>query len=225
MRIKRRAPMKRNSLLLTFLLLFLAACSGEQMLKVNLDVPGSAAIRRDDVKALVLAGFYQDAPVSGFDVDAVLVRYFTDEFKPQIKGTVEAKPIPWPNGDALADKEFWKKAGQGRQALILTGKTAFIQETRKALLAGERRDFDGPFKPQSPWTERKFFSLQLDLAVIDARTGETVFRKNYLETLTSDNVRQTADFAVYDLMARIKIKLLRALFGSARPLNRYLLVK
>jgi len=60
---------------------------------------------------------------------------------------------------------------------------------------------------------------------IDARTGEPVFRRNFQETLNSENVKQTAEFAVFDLMGRIKIKLLRSLFGSERPLERYLLVK
>jgi hypothetical protein len=217
--------MRRNSLLTILAALSLAACAGREPVKVSVELPGTAAIPRDSIHALLLAGFYQEKPAPDFDVDAALVRYFLDEFRPRIQGPVEAAPIAWPGPEALADKEFWKKAGAGRQAVLVTGKAAFVQETRKALLDGESRDFDGPFKPRDPWSERKFFSLQLDLAFIDARTGEPLFRKSYQETLNSPNVKQTAEFAVFELMGRIKIKLLRALFGSERPLDRYLLLK
>jgi len=217
--------MKRNNVLLAFFVLGLAGCAGQAPIKVSVEIPGSAAVRRDGIRALILAGFYQENPAKDFDVNAALVRYFLDEFRPQITGTVEAVPVAWPGPNALADKEFWKKAGAGRKALILTGKAAFSQETRKALLDGDSRDFDGPFKPRDPWTQRKFFSLQLDIAVLDAQTGEPVFRKNYQESIQSENVRQTAEFAVFELMGRIKVKLLRSLFGSERPLERYLLAK
>jgi hypothetical protein len=217
--------LKRNSALTVLLVLGLAACSNEPQIRVSLEIPGSAAVRRENVRSLVVAGFYREKPSPAFDVNAILVRYFLDEFKTQIKGPVEAVPIAWPGPEALTDKEFWKKSGGGKNGLILTGKTEFIQETRKALIEGERRDFDGPFKPKSPWAERKFFSLQLELAVIDARTGEPVFRKDYKEAVNSENLKQTAEFAVYDLMGRIKIRFLRALFGSERPLDRYLLAK
>jgi hypothetical protein len=217
--------MRKNSFFPALALLALAACAGREPVKISVELPGTALLPRDAIPALLLAGFYQEKPAPGFDVDAALVRYFLDEFRPRINGPVEAAPVAWPGPEALADREFWKKAGAGRKAVLVTGKAAFVQETRKALLDGESRDFDGPFKPRDPWSERKFFSLQLDLAFIDARTGEPLFRKNYLETLNSANVKQTAEFAVFELMSRIKIKLLRALFGSERPLDRYLLVK
>jgi hypothetical protein len=217
--------MRRNSVLLAVIALGLASCAARAPIKVSIEIPGSAALPRNSIQTLLLAGFYQEKPFQGFDVDAALVRYFLDEFKPRIKGPVEAAPVAWPGPEALADKEFWKKAGAERKAIILTGKATFVQETRKALLEGESRDFDGPFKPRDPWSERRFFSLQLDLAFIDARTGEPVFRKNYQETINSDNVKQTAEFAVFDMMGRIKTKLLRSLFGLERPLERYLLVK
>jgi hypothetical protein len=217
--------MRRNSAVLAFAVLALAACSGREPVKVSVELPGTAAIPRDSIQTLLLTGFYQEKSSPDLDVDAALVRYFLDEFRPRIKGTVEAAPMAWPGPEALADKEFWKKAGAGRAAVLVTGKAAFVQETRKALLDGEARDFDGPFKPRDPWSERKFFSLQLDLAFIDARTGEPLFRKNYLETLNSVNIKQTPEFAVFELMGRIRTKLLRALFGSERPLDRYLLVK
>jgi len=217
--------MRRNSALLTVIALGLAFCSGRAPVKVSVEIPGSAAIPRDTIQTLLLAGFYQEKPAQDFDVDAALVRYLLDEFKPKIKGTVEAAPVSWPGPQALSDKEFWKKIGAGRKATFLTGKAEFVQETRKALLDSGARDFDGPFKPRDPWTVRKFFSLQIEVVLIDARTGEPVFRRNFQETLNAENIKQTAEFAVFDLMGRIKIKLLRSLFGSERPLDRYLLIK
>jgi hypothetical protein len=218
--------MRRNKLtLLLPALLLLAACTGNEPVKVSVEIPGTAALAPDAIPALLLAGFRPAKPAADFDVSAALVRYFRDEFKPRLQGPVDAVPVVWPGPEALTDKAFWKKAGAGRPAVFLAGLADFVQETRKALVDAEARDFDGPFQPRDPWAQRKFFSLQLDLAFIDARTGEILFRRSFQESLTSENIKQTADFAVFDMLSRIKIKLLRALFGSERPLDRYLLVQ
>jgi hypothetical protein len=194
---------------------------------VNVDIPGEAALNWADVKAIVIAGFFEEKSVQDLALSQTLAGYFRDELKTRVRASLAEKPIAWPSADALEAKEIWKGAADGPiRTLILTGKAAFSRESRKALVEGERREIDeGPFKPVSPWAAKKAFSLKLDFALIDASTGEVAFRRNFQETLATDNTRQTAAFALYELMSRIRSRLFRALFGIEQPQDRYLLAK
>lgn len=219
--------MRRNSPISVLLALSLAACTADTAVKVNLELPGEPALDWKAVRAVVLTGFFQEKEMPGLDLSRVLVEYFNDALPARTKAALSEKPVAWPSAEALGVRELWKGAVDGpARTLILTGKASLTQETRKALLDGDRRDIDeGPFKPVSPWSERKAFSLKLDLAIIDPATGEVLFRKDYQETAATDNTRQTAEFALYDLMGRIKPRLFRALFGAERPQDRYLLTR
>jgi len=219
--------MRKNRLLLVFIALGLAACAAEAPTKVNLQVPGPAALRWDEIKTVILSGFFLDLEFKEFDLNKTLVGYFHDELKRRIRGSIEDTPIAWENADSLSSSDFWKsRSGRGQGTLILTGKVRYAQETRKALLVGERRPIDeGPFKPENPWTERRAYTLKLDLAIIDAQTGQSVFRKEYEEAVATENLKHTAEFALYELMARIRPRVFRVLFGAERPLDRYLLSK
>lgn len=219
--------MQKNRLLGVFLALGLAACTAEAPTKVNLQVPGPAAIRWDEIKTVILTGFFLDKEFKEFDLNKTLVGYFRDELKLRIRGSIEDTPVAWENADSLASGDFWKnRSGRGKGTLIFTGKVSYSQETRKALLVGERRAIDeGPFKPENPWAERRAYTLKLDLAIIDPETGQAVFRKDYEEAVATENLKQTAEFALYELMARIRPRVFRVLFGAERPLDRYLLSK
>ena len=219
--------MRKNSLGLVLLAFGLAACSIERTAKVSLEVPGAPALNWSAVKSVVLAGFFAEKDVKGLDLNKALVGFFRDELKPQLLTAVTEKPIAWPSADALESRDFWKGAAAGPdRTLILTGKAAFSQEARKAIMDGERREIDeGPFKPISPWSEKKSFAITLDLALIDPASGAVVFRKEYKDAVSTDNTRQTAEFALYELMGRIRPRLFRALFGSERAQDRYLLLR
>lgn len=219
--------MQKNRLLMVLLALVLAACAAQAPTKVNLQVPGPAAIRWDEIKTVLLTGFFLDKEFKEFDLNKTLVGFFRDELKLRIRGSIEDTPIVWENADSLASADFWKtRSGRGQGTLILTGKVQYSQETRKALLEGERRPIDeGPFKPENPWSERRAYTLKLDLAIIDPATGQAVFRKDYEEAVNTENLKQTAEFALYELMARIRPRVFRVLFGAERPLDRYLLSK
>lgn len=224
-------PMQRNSLLPALpalaLILALGACSREATIKVSLDIPTPAALDWKAVRSLVLAGFREEASVQGLALSRDLVGFFRDGLKAIPGASISEKPIPWPTTEALADAALWRSAVQGPdRTLILTGRAWFSQESQRALLDPERREIDeGPFKPTSPWASRRAFSLKLELALIDAASGVVAFRREYREKLTSDNIRLTADFALYELFGRIRPRFFRALFGTERPLDRYLLAK
>jgi hypothetical protein len=207
--------MKKNSGLLIVLVWMLAACSIETTRKVKIEMPSLPEVRLDRSQEMIVTNFWQANEVQDFGLNQALVQYFQDELKRPFKGTVSTKTISWANADALKNKDFWKQAaGEAKNALFLTGKVQFGQELRKALLANEKRAVDD---------ERRNYSLKLEIFLIQSDTGEVIFQREYQEQMNYANIKQSAEFAFYDLLQRIKPKLFRILFGTDRIQERYLL--
>ena len=223
----KRAKMKKNSGLVVFVAILFAACSMETNRKLKIEIPSVPEVRLDQAQEIVLTNFWQDKEAKDFNLNQDLAQYFRDELKQPFKGKLSSKTIAWENADRAKDKDFWKQAaGEAKDALFLTGKAQFTQEVRKALLANEKRDIDdGPFAKEKAWAERKSFSLKLELFLIRSGSGEVLFQREYLEAANYPNVKQTAEFAFYDLLQRIKVKLFRSLFSTDKTQERYLLSK
>jgi hypothetical protein len=217
--------MKKNSGLLMVLVWMLAACSIETTRKVKIEMPSLPEVHLERSQEMIVTNFWQANEVQDFGLNQALVQYFQDELKRPFKGTVSTKTISWANADALKNKDFWKQAaGEAKNALFLTGKVQFGQELRKALLANEKRAVDdGPFAKERTWAERRNYSLKLEIFLIQSDTGGVIFQREYQEQMNYANIKQSAEFAFYDLLQRIKPKLFRILFGTDRIQERYLL--
>jgi hypothetical protein len=152
--------------------------------------------------------------------------YFKEELRLQFKGKLSTKNITWENAEAAKNKDFWKQIPvESKETIFLTGKVQFTQEVRKALLEKGIKNLDGPFAPPKAWAERKNYALKLDIYLIRADSGEILFQKDFQESMNYESQKQTTAFAFYDLMQRIKTKFLRALLGSEKTQDRYLLLK
>jgi hypothetical protein len=212
---------------LIVVVLFLGACSIETTRKVKIEMPSVPEVRLDRSQEMIVTNFWLDKEIPDFGLNQNLVQYFQDELKRPFKGKLSTKTIAWENADLPKNKEFWKQAaGDAKDTLFLTGKIQFGQELRKALLANERRAVDdGPFAKETAWAERRNYSLKLEIFLILSDTGEVLFQREYQEQMNYANIKQSAEFAFFDLIQRIKPKLLRALFGTDRVQERYLLSK
>ena len=218
--------MKKYSWILVFVLL-LAGCSMETTQKIKIELPSLPEVRLDGNREIIIANFWLDKEIKDFDLNRDLVKYFQEEMKRPFKGKLSTTTVLWDDADLPQKKDFWKgAAGEGRDAIFLTGKVQFGQELRKALLANEKRAIDdGPFAKERPWAERRNFSLKLEVFLIQAASGEVLFQKEYQEQMNYPNVKQTAEFAFFDLLQRVKPKLFLVLFGTDRIQERYLLSK
>ena len=145
--------------------------------------------------------------------------------KPEFKGRLSTVPLAWTDAAMADNKDAWTRLlADPKGKLILSGRVQYAQDVRKALVAKDRRAIDdGPFAPEKPWSERKNFELKLDIYVIRADTGETLLKKDFLESVLVENRKQPAEFAFYDLLQRVRLKLFRLLFGTVRNQERYLL--
>ncbi|MCK4429779.1 MAG: hypothetical protein KAW19_00605, partial [Candidatus Aminicenantes bacterium] len=65
--------------------------------------------------------------------------------------------------------------------------------------------------------------LNIDIYIIEAQSGKTLYKRNFKETKSYKNPNQTAFFAFFDLMQSVKDKLLRNLFGESRIQERYII--
>ncbi|MBM3293124.1 MAG: hypothetical protein FJY82_01225 [Candidatus Aminicenantes bacterium] len=221
--------MRKNNLLALLLAAGLgaAACTSEMTAeKIRVEIPSTGVLKPGAAFEVVVAPFWLEKEVKEFDLNKDLAEYLLEEFKARYPGPVAAKPVAW-TGAEMADRpEAWAKAALGPAgALVLTGKAAFSREARKALLAAEKRKFDDPFEPEKRWAERLNFELKIEVLLLKAETGEIVARNAFEDNLNYENTRQTPAFAFHDLLDRIKPRLLRFLFGSARVQERILLLK
>jgi len=219
--------MKKNSGLVMVIVLLLAACSVDTTRKVKIEIPSLPEVRLDQSREIIVTNFWQDKESQDFALNQALVQYFQDELARPFKGKLSAKTITWDNADLAKNKDFWKQAaGDAKNTLFLTGKVQFGQELRKALLANEKRAIDdGPFAKETAWAERRNYSLKLEIFLIQSDSGEVLFQREFQEQMNYANVKQSAEFAFYDLVQRIKPKLFRAFFGTDRVQERYLLSK
>jgi hypothetical protein len=221
--------MRKNNrwMLIPLLILAAGACARDAAVRVRLDVPTAAAVKLGDYQAVLLPGFFQENEVKDFDVSAVLSRFLADELKPRFKGPVRETTIAWEGAEALKSPEFWKKAaGAEPRTLVLSGRVHYARESRKALQEAERRPLDdGPFQPADAMQSHRAYILKLEILLVDGATGRILFQKSEQDTVTTRNLKQTAEFAFYDILGRLRPRLLRAITGVEQVRERYLLAK
>lgn len=218
--------MKKNSLSLILLTLFLMSCTDHSYLKLRVEIPSAPPLPLDQYDEIVVTNFFLEKEVEGFDLSKNIKDYLKHELEFQYKGKISTEEIAPEQESLLKDAGFWKQNNADRQkALFITGKAQYSQETRKAILGKEKKRFDDPFTEEKKWAERKIFTLQMDLYFIKAESGEVLLERSYKETSSYENQDQSLDFAFSDLMQRVKTKLFRNIFGMERIQERYLLAK
>ena len=195
-------------------------------LLLRLEAPSVPAVKTNDYREIVVADFFLPAPAPDINLNQELTEYFRAEVSLRFKGSVSRRPLPLDKEETLKDPAFWKEAAASATGvLFLTGKARLDEEWRKALLnkdAGRQVD---PFLQKKTWNERKSFTLDITLLLLDGGTGEALWEKNYKETANYANTQQPASFALFDLLQQLKLKFFRTVFGSARPQERYLLFR
>ncbi len=136
------------------------------------------------------------------------------------------RDIPVENETQVESSDFWKNQERdGENMLFLTGSVQYTSETRKALLKKAKKRYEDPFKTEARLEQRKFYTLNMNLFFIDAKSGKTVYKREFKETKSYENPNQTSYFAFFDLIQLIQEKLLRSVLGLERVQERYLVIK
>jgi len=218
--------MKKISLFIFLLAVGELSCLSDSYLKMKIEIPGLSPFNLEQFKEIVMTNFLLEKEMKDFDLNEELLDYMSPELARKFKGKISKRTISWEKQDLFKSEDFWKAlAPDLKQALFLTGKAQYTQETRKALLEKEKVRFEDTLRTEKSLAERKVFTLELDLYFIDAETGKVLLERNYKETRSYPNPKQTAHFAFFELMANIKTKLFQTILREGKTQERYILLK
>jgi hypothetical protein len=84
---------------------------------------------------------------------------------------------------------------------------------------------ESPFPDKKELAERKVYGLSLELLLIQSDSGEILYSRNFKEDKKYENPKQTAYFAFFDLIQRVKQRFFRDILGEDIIQERYLLTK
>lgn len=218
--------MKKNNLALIGLLL-LAACSGtDAYKKIRVEIPAYSSLRLDRFQELAVATFLTPKETSGVDLNKEIGQYFEQELERRFPGRVFSRAVEIESEAVFQNSEFWKSlAPDSGSLLYFTGKAELSRETRKAVLSRPGDPWEDELSPQKSIAERTVFVLDITIHIINAASGEILVSKTYKETKNYLNPKQRGDFALFELIQRVKQKLFRPILGEERIQERYLLAR
>lgn len=218
--------MRKNSLIIIICLFILSSCVTNDYWKLTIEIPRQAPFDLNAFSEVIVTSFLVKDEAKGFDLSKEIVEYFVGELKRKAKGTVSTRDAVVEKEDQFEAADYWKTLGSNSEGtLFLTGSAQYSEETRKALIKTAKKRYEDPFPTPSRLEQRKFFTLNLDLYLIDAQTGTPLYKREFKETKAYTNPNQTAYFAFFDLIMLVKEKLFRAVLGTEQIQERYLIIK
>lgn len=217
--------MIRNSALLFFSLVLLAACGGQESYrKIRMEIPTYSPLHLEEFEKAVICGFLIGEKSAGIDLNKELSEYFRSEIQRKLHFQVVMQPLALESEDLFRKPDFWRSLAAGSdRVLYVTGKAQMTRETRKAVISKDQEDIEDPFDRHKGIAERTIFSLNLQIYMISGDNGEVVFDRLFQETKAYVSPNQRADFAFYDLVQRAKAKLFRPIMSEGRIQERYLI--
>lgn len=215
--------MIRSKLAWLSVLVLLFSCSSVSYWKMRIEVPTKALVDLKNYEKIFIGDFLIQEDREDFDLNRETIDYFTFEIGQQFKGKVSPHKITLEEEETFDDKEFWKQLSSEKESIFLTGSLKYTQEIRKAILRTQKRRLDEPFAPEKAVEERRFFTLNLKLYLIETNTGEILYTRDFNESRGYTNPNQTAFFAFFDLIQRVRDKLFRTILGGPQIQERYLI--
>ena len=216
--------MKKIKIALILTILFSCSCASNDYWKLRIEVPGKTSFNLDQYSEFVITNFLIKEETKDFDLNRELVDYFSFEIGQNFNGKVSIKEITFEE-EPFKNEAFWKNLIPAQKETILfTGDAQYTEEIRKAILQEKKERFEDPFiSKKKGLAERRFYTLNLDLYIIDAKTGRTLYTSNFKESKGYENPKQTAPFAFFELIQRVKAKFFRNILGEASIQERYLI--
>lgn len=213
--------MKKIRVFFPFLFLLFFSCNSTNYWKVRMDIPRQPAVNLDDYEEIILTNFLVKKKAEDFDLNREIVDYFQFELKQQMKKKVNHQQVSAAKEEDFENPDFWKRFASSQNALIFTGSSGYTKEVRKALLKERTGGFQSSQKAKLE--ARKFYSLQLDVFLIEAKSGKVLYQRELKETGNYKNPNQTAYFAFFDLIKESREKIFRQLLGKELLQERYLI--
>ena len=177
--------MKKNSrfLLICLIILTFFSCSTTDYWKLQLEITGNRKVDLDRYDHLVLTDFLIKKETDDFNINKEMMDYFSFEMEKRADKKVTTEKKTATNDEQFAAPDYWTEQYPDLEnGLIMTGSIEYTEEVRKALVEKEKRRFEDPFPEESRLTERKFYTLNIQLFLIDGKTGDTVYKRSFKES-------------------------------------------
>lgn len=218
--------MKKSRVALLLALLLFTSCVSESHLNIRIEAPGKSVLDLDRFSEIFVTDFLIKSQAKGLDLNTEIIDYFSSELGTHFKGKISTKKITLEKEEVFKNEDFWKNLSADKEnALLLTGSIQYKEEVRKAVLGKRKKDSEDPFQPERTLTERRFYLLNLDLYLIDGKTGKALYKKSFKESRNYKNPKQTAYFAFFDLIKAVREKLFRDILGERKIQQRYLIIR
>ena len=219
--------MSKNKIIgLALVVLTLFACSSTNHIKIRIELPSKAELPLEKYDQLIITNFLINPDAPDFDMNKEASDYFSYEFEHKLSKKTSIHEASLDSEEAFQNKDFWKGLTPDiTDAVIFTGSINYIAETRKALLRKDKRRFEDPFPPQETLAKRTFYTLEMDVYFINNTTGESIYSHKFKESASYKNPNQTAYFAFFDLMQKVRDKLFQTILGGEKLQQRYLISK
>lgn len=215
--------MKKIKGALLLALLFSFACNTDSYLKIKIETPTRTVFDLSQYKNLVITDFLIKQGTKDIDLNKEIIDYLSTEIGLNFKGNVSSEKVPLEKEEVFKTEEFWKNLSVNlKEALFLSGSVQYTEEVRKAVLEQKKSRFEEPFSREKGLTERKFYTLNLELYLIDTVTGKILYTRKFKESNSYKNPKQTSYFAFFDLIQNVKGKLFNDVLGKGKIQERYL---
>ena len=218
--------MKKNKWIFLLFFLTLPACVTTDYWKLKIEIPRKVEVDLKKYNNVIVAPFLVKEETAEIDLNKEIVEYLVGELKRKASNTILTSNVAVDKEEQFESPEYWQSLEADSEGnLYITGSAQYTEETRKALIKQARRRFEDPFPDPAKLEQRKFYNLNLDLYIIDAKTGTPVFKREFKETKSYTNPNQTGYNAFFDLILQVKEKLFRSVLGEGRLEERYLIIK
>jgi len=215
----------RAAALLAALLAAAAACAPTAPVDVRLSIPARSPFPPGSLKAILVTDFHDQAPLPDLETGHALGDQLESELARAARGTtVRIGRAPVPAGAGRDDAAAWKAAGggEGPGAVFLAGTVSLAAKVLKAV--DKTQPGDGPFDLAGRGlVAKRRWTFAADVRVISAATGETIYRRAFLEERDYTELDKPAEFAFHELSERFRAKLFQALLGTPTLETRTLL--
>jgi hypothetical protein len=190
-----------------------------------MEVPHKTMFDLEQFSEVIVTNFLIKEETGDLDLNKELVDYFSFEIGQNFKGEISSEKITFDEDEPFKNEAFWKNVfSDQREVILFTGSAQYTEEIRKAILEKKKSRFEDPFTSQKrSLAERRFYTLNLDLFIIDAKTGKPLYTRTFKETKGYENPKQKASFAFFELIQRVKAKFFRNILGEASFQERYLI--
>jgi hypothetical protein len=201
------------------------SCTSTDYFRLRLRIPRRADVRLADFDGVVVSDFLMKSEIEGFDLNREILDYLSTELAVELETQVDLHSAPIADESVFEDQAFWQNLELGKKkAVIFSGTAEFSEETRKALVRKGRREHETPFPEQEKMKTRRFYSLNMQIHIMDSESGIRLYNQEFKETRAYSNPNQTAYFAFFDLAFQVKEKLFREIMGGEKIQDRYLII-